>query len=119
MTVWHEIKKIKDVAKAQRVWEALNSSYTQKVGEKAANHHDLMWQDYPRYKVDGLAWWKDRCLSVANRIIDNASIKSSFAPPTQETLEWGGFLGGEHLTWTDQAERADMEEMVISRIAGL
>ena len=120
--VWTEIKQIKNVKIARAVWEALTASYTQKVGEKTAKHHEGMWLSggaAATYKPEGLAWWKDRCLSVANNIVDNASVKSAYIPPSDETLAWGGFLGGEHLSWTNQADKAEMDEMIAGKIRGL
>ena len=120
--VWTEIKKIKNVKTARSVWEALTASYVQKVGEAKAKHMDSMWQTggaAATYKAEGLAWWKERCLSVANAIVDQASVRSSYIPPSTETLEWGGFLGGEHLSWTDQAAKTEMDDMTAGRIKQL
>jgi hypothetical protein len=33
--------------------------------------------------------------------------RSSFIPPSPETLSWGGFLGGTHCHWTDHAAEAE------------
>lgn len=117
--MYAEIKNIKTVARAQQAWEALTASYTQRVGEKTAEHHDWMFARGCEYKAEGLAWWKARCRSVAQNLVQEASTVNHFIPASPETEAWGGFLGGERLVYTNQAEKADMEAMIGGRIAAL
>lgn len=114
-----EINNIKTVAKAEAVYAALSASYAQRVGNKQAEHSDRMFQRGCEFKPNGLAWWKARCRSVAFDVISAESTVNHFIPASPETEQWGGFLGGERLVYTNKAAAEDAEAMIASRIAGL
>lgn len=117
--MYNEIKSIKTVARAKKVWEALFASYTQRVGVNTADHHDKMFRDFPMHKEGGLAWWKDRCRSVAQNLVQVDSTVNHFIPASPETEAWGGFLGGERLVYTNESAKADTENMIAARVAGI
>lgn len=117
--MYNEIKSIKTVARAKKVWESLFASYTQRVGIKTAEHHDKMFRDYPGFAEGGLAWWKARCRSVAQNIVQAESVVNHFVPASPETEVWGGFLGGEQLVYTNESAKVDSEAMLAARIAGI
>jgi hypothetical protein len=98
-----EINTIKSIKTAQSAFASLSSAYAQIVGSANAEHHDWMFRRACHFKPNGLAWWRDRCRSVANNIVQQRSTISTFIQPSQETLQWGGFLGGEHVVYTDEA----------------
>lgn len=113
------INNIKTVAKAEAVYAALSASYTQRVGEKQAVHSDRMFQRSCEFKPNGLAWWKARVRSVAWDLVSAESTINHFIPASPETEAWGGFLGGERLTYTDRKAADATEDMIADRIAGL
>jgi hypothetical protein len=114
-----EINRIKTVARAEAVYTALFASYSQRVGEKQAAHSDRMILRSSHFKVGGLAWWKDRVRAVAHLLVSTESTVNHFIPASPETEAWGGFLGGERLTYTDRNAADAAEEMIAGRIAGL
>jgi hypothetical protein len=114
-----QINSIKTVAKAEAVYAALYASYTQRVGEKQAAHSDRMFHRSSQFKPSGLAWWKDRIRTVANLIVSAESTVNHVIPASPETEAWGGFLGGERLTYTDRKSADAAEDMIADRIAGL
>lgn len=114
-----QINSIKTVGKAEKVYRALRASYGQRVGEKQADHSDRMFQRSCEFKVGGLAWWKARCRSVAWDVVSSDSRVSHFIPASPETEVWGGFLGGERISYTNKAAEATSMEMIADRIAGL
>ena len=65
---------------------------------------------------NGVSFFRNICLSLANKIVDAASINAHFIPPTEETLNWGGFLGGTHCVWTDKDREQAAEIMVVNTI---
>jgi hypothetical protein len=44
---------------------------------------------------------REAAMWMACDLVRRASTKSSFIPPSSETLSWGGFLGGTSCVWTD------------------
>lgn len=114
-----QINSIKTVARAEVIYAALSASYTQRVGEKQAAHSDRMFNRSCQFKPNGLAWWKDRIRSVAHLIVSVESTVNHFIPASPETEAWGGFLGGERLTYTNKRAADAAESMIADRIAGL
>jgi hypothetical protein len=112
------INTIKTVAKAEAIYASLSASYAQRVGAKQAEHSDRMFQRSCEFKVNGLAWWKARIRAMAYNVVDADSRVVHYIPPSPETLAWGGFLGGERISYTNKAAEADAMEMVMSRIQG-
>lgn len=52
-------------------------------------------------------------MEAANFAVDTLARKSTFLPPSPETLSWGGFLGGETIVWIDaDAESAATAEII-------
>jgi hypothetical protein len=115
--MYAEINSIKSVAKAEVIFSALSASYTQRVGEKQAVHSDRMFQRACEFKVNGLAWWKARIRSVSHDLVSADSRVTHFIPASPETLAWGGFLGGERISYTNKSAEADAMEMIASRIS--
>lgn len=115
----NSINALKTVSKAQEVHAALYTSHVQRVGEKQAAHAVKMAKLSASYKEGGLAWWKWLCVCVARDLIDLDAKVNHFIPASPETIEWGGFLGGERVIFTDKAAEADAQEMINGRIAGL
>lgn len=111
------IKAINSKKTAKRVYEALSAYYRTLVDEKTANHHDGMFHDSTFYKADGLPWWRDRCVSVAEDIISKQSVRSHFIPPSPETLAWGGFLGGETVHIKDAGKASSAMSQVLDIIS--
>lgn len=112
-----QINSIQNVAKAEAVFNTLFASHAQRVGEKQATHNDRMVQRASERKVGGLAWWKDRCRAVVFNLVACDSKVSHFIPASPETQAWGGFLGGEHIHYTNKAAEADAEAMIAARVA--
>ena len=46
-------------------------------------------------KVGGKAWWRELLLTARCGWIATTQKTTVFIPPSEETLSWGGFLGGE------------------------
>lgn len=46
-------------------------------------------------KVGGKAWRRELLLAAKNGWIATSQETTVFIPPSEETLAWGGFLGGE------------------------
>lgn len=55
----------------------------------------------------GVRQLRESAMQAANYAVDEESSRSSFIPPSPETLQWGGFLGGEGLVWTDEGAEAE------------
>lgn len=115
--MYSAINAITDKSKAKALHASLYASYVQRAGEKQAAHLDRMCISGSMWKAEGLAWWKDRCRAMAGAFVDADAKVSHFIPPSPETLAWGGFLGGEHISYMDKAKQADAEEMILARIA--
>ena len=64
----------------------------------------------------GVRQLRDAAMQVACSTVHALSIRSSFIPPSPETLQWGGFLGGEALSWTDRDAEEQATAAVISII---
>lgn len=117
--MYDAINGITNKAKAEKLFYGLFEAYTNRVGQASAAHLDKMTVGSSMYKPNGLAWWKDRCRSIAGALVASDCRVSHFIPQSPETLEWGGFLGGERLTYTDKKAEAAAEDMILDRIAGL
>ena len=50
------------------------------------------------YKVGGKAWMRELLLTARCGWIATTQKTSVFIPPSEETLAWGGFLGGEYVS---------------------
>ena len=111
-----DLKAITSIKRARQVHAALMRRLVQQVGQEQANHHDWMCASSAQYKAGGLAWWRDRCQSAAQNIINSGSRISRFIPPSEETLQWGGFLGGETVVYTDSRKAAELAGEVVELV---
>lgn len=60
----------------------------------------------------GIGQLRTAAMEMANCAVHCSATRSSFSAPSQETLSWGGFLGGEVLVWNDnEAEAAAVAEI--------
>ena len=107
-----DFKAIASIKTARRVHTALMQRLVQQVGQKQAEHYDWMCANSTQFKANGLAWWRDRCRGAAQNIIGSGSRVSHFIPPSEETLLWGGFLGGETVVYNDPYKAADLAKEV-------
>jgi len=58
---------------------------------------------------------RSRAMSAGSWAVREASTVSRFIPPSPETMEWGGFLGGEHISYQDE-NREEAETAIILAI---
>lgn len=65
----------------------------------------------------GIRQMRLACMEAANFAVGNACLRSSRAAPSEETLSWGGFLGGETLVWTDKEAEARAVDEIAAIIA--
>jgi|WetSurMetagenome_2_1015567.scaffolds.fasta_scaffold00846_20 hypothetical protein len=112
-----EIQAIKSIKTLRAVFSALFAHHLEIVGERQARHNDDMFTDGCEFKALGNRWWKERAISVAECIVAKESRRSRFIPPSEETLAWGGFLGGETVHWTDKDAKAAAIETIKKIIA--
>lgn len=115
MTIYTELKAIKN-AKALAAlavkWEAMHRA-------AAPNSAAPNWakdRASDNFKEGGVAYWRDVCLSHANGIMEAASREHHFLEPSKETLDWGGFMGGEYVSWTDARRWDDAEQKLVAEI---
>ncbi len=60
----------------------------------------------------GVSQLRVACMEAANFAVGHAAQRSTFQGPSEETLSWGGFLGGSTLVWTDaEAQNAATAEI--------
>ena len=60
----------------------------------------------------GVRQLRHTAMYISTCLTDTVSKRSSFIPPSPETLAWGGFLGGETVVYTDrEAEAIAIEEV--------
>ena len=61
----------------------------------------------------GLRQMRTAAMEMAARIVSELATRSARLAPSEETLAWGGFLGGSVEVWTDKAaEDAAIVEIV-------
>lgn len=58
-------------------------------------------------KVGGKAWNRELLKVARNGWIATTQKTSTFIPPSEETLVWGGFLGGEFVTTPEIRNNAE------------
>lgn len=63
----------------------------------------------------GVRELREAAYQAATFAVHAAAQRSSFIPPSPETLSWGGFLGGTSCVWTDK----DAEEAETAKIAAI
>ena len=98
-------RKLVDALSAEYV-----SAYKQKHdgAEPYAPHTTDEWA-----AAKGVREMRHAAMYAAACFVQHMSKRSSFIPPSEETLSWGGFLGGEHVSWTDE----DAETAATARVA--
>lgn len=68
------------------------------------------WEDRIAWlglKVGGKAWQRELFKTARNGWIATTQQTSVFIPPSEETLAWGGFLGGEFVTTPEMSANAE------------
>ncbi len=66
-----------------------------------------------RAAAKGVRAMRDAAQDACNFAIDCACKRSVFIPPSEETLMWGGFLGGEYLSLKNEdAEAAELANVL-------
>lgn len=68
------------------------------------------WEDRIAWlglKVGGKAWNRELLKTARNGWIATTQKTSTFIPPSDETLSWGGFLGGEFVTTQEMTVSAE------------
>jgi len=116
MSIWEELKKIKSKSSIMALQSRLEIQHRVAAGPKSASvemAHDFAGSNF---KIGGIAYYRELCLSHANAIVGCASTKSHYIPPTPETMEWGGFLGGTNCVWTDADAHEFATNMVVEQI---
>lgn len=83
--------------------EALVSHYAQRV-------------EWLGLKVGGKAWMREVFSQARSMWIATTQKTTVFIPPSEETLSWGGFLGGEFVA--TEALRVTAEEAFETRFGG-
>lgn len=68
-------------------------------------------------QINGVRDFRFNCQSAGNWYGELASRKSTFIPPSEETLAWGGFLGGEYVVTNDSAIEEACERTVLTTIS--
>ena len=109
-TIYPTIKAID--AKAldwQAAFTAMKARYVESLGGKVAYCHEMALAEWDAVK--GVGGKRLALVQMAVGLAHKASICSHFQQPSEETLAWGGFLGGTHLVWTNEeaAEQATGE----------
>lgn len=67
----------------------------------------------------GVRELRTAAMEMASFTVHAASIRSSFQAPSEETLSWGGFLGGSNLVWMDDDAAAQATAEIASIIKGV
>lgn len=68
----------------------------------------------------GIRQLREAAWHAAGWAVQAHAQRSRFLPPSEETLSWGGFLGGETVVWSDddaEAEALDAVRQIIERTA--
>lgn len=106
-------------------WPALRDALQAHYLEVYAQRHNGA-EPWPGNTTDvwkaarGVRELRRAAMEAACFAVDTLSRKSTFLAPSEETLSWGGFLGGETLVWTDaEAEAAATAGVaaIIARVA--
>lgn len=109
-SIYKELKAIKSKTALINLQSALEPIHCKAAGPKSASVQ--MTYDYVKanFKVGGVAYYRELCLGHANAIVHCASARRHVNLPSDETLAWGGFLGGEILYWNeaDAMEAAEL-----------
>jgi hypothetical protein len=117
-SIYKELMAIKSKAILISLQAKLEPIHLEAAGPKSASVK--MTHDYVKanFKSGGIAYYRELCLSHANAIVDRASARRHVNLPSEETLAWGGFLGGEILHWNDadalEAAEAAMIKTIIA-----
>jgi hypothetical protein len=90
-------------------WTKLNAALREHyLAIYAAKHNDAV--PYEKTSTDvwdaakGIRELRTAAMEMANSAVFEASIRNSFQGPSEETLSWGGFLGGSNLVWHDEED---------------
>lgn len=115
-TAYQAIKRIKDVKILARMVVDLEAQHRVAAGPRSRSADMAIENCKANYKVGGVAYLRNLCVSHANSVIHAACTRQHFQPASDETLAWGGFLGGENLIWTDANALAQAEEEMVAFI---
>ena len=68
----------------------------------------------------GVRQLREAAMQAASWAVHAHAQRSNFLPPSEETLSWGGFMGGETVVWADdtaEAEAIEAVRKIIERVA--
>ena len=65
----------------------------------------------------GIRATRDAAYVTANCMVSHCSTSVRFIPPSPETLDWGGFLGGEHVVLTNKDREAEATARIAAMVA--
>ena len=111
--IWNEVKKLP--AKGYN-WEGLIGAIKARYfAECAERRHVNRWEETEAEIATGM---RGKRLAVTAQLVGfvhGAAIRVARQAPTEETLAWGGFLGGEVLVWTckEAEEAATVEALAL------
>jgi len=115
-SIYRELMAIKSKAVLASLQAILEPIHCEAAGPKSASLQ--MTHDYVKanFKAGGVAYYRELCLGHANAIVDRASARRHVQQPSEETLAWGGFLGGEIIHWNDAYALEAAEAAMIKTI---
>lgn len=85
-------------------WTALNAALRTMY---LAEGLDFVESQEARYAEKGIRAARTAAMEMACSIVHHRATRSSFQAPSEETLSWGGFLGGSTNVWTDEDAQAE------------
>lgn len=103
MEIWNALKKVNNKKTLKAISTSLRHIAMEGAGRNCGGILSAESRAGDNFRPEGIAFYRDICLSHANSIIHNASVQQTFIPPSPETLAWGGFLGGEVVTYNDES----------------
>jgi hypothetical protein len=115
-SIYKELMAIKSKAILIRLQATLEPIHCEAAGPKSASVQMTYNYVKAKFKSGGIAYYRELCLGHANAIVDRASARRHVQHPSEETLAWGGFLGGEILNWTDTDALESAEIAIIKTI---
>jgi hypothetical protein len=95
-------------------WAAINAALRAKMADKYIDP-----QTEARWNERGIRAARAAAMEMAAIIVQRASTSSRFLPPSEETLSWGGFLGGETVVLYDDEAHARATAQIAELVRGL
>lgn len=95
-------------------WDGLLTALRRMVSEqRAAKNHTMPYEEEYQ-SARGIRDKRNLAMMYACTFVRDGFKKSHFIPPSPETLQWGGFLGGEHVIVRGHEAEAEAEKVVIN-----